>query len=336
MRKTASYREDSRFRALQIDEKMRQIETFQAEKRNLLEIAEIGAHSTVAQLKAQLNRFEQELKILSERYFEKHPRMIDKNNEIYVTQVELDKAVMLAIAELKTRQAEARKALATAEEQYTKAEKEQLELGKTRVAYSSLLAEAQTKRSNYQELLKRLNDTQTVKNIENIPVRPLDRATVNSNPISPNKPAIIRTAIGLGVLVFLGVAVGLSFIDDRVKSAWDVESFIGANLLGIIPDLASMKDDEKYTLLLDNKQAPGVEAFLSVYSSMKIHSKLDFPKSILVTSTIPARARRSFPATSPVASRGMARGRSCGRRPAPPDASPALQAAEHRGADFVV
>src|SRR5204862_7950101 len=110
-------------------------------------------------------------------------------------------------------------------------------------------------------------------------------------PISPNKSDIIRTGGGIFVIVFLGVAIGLSFIDDRIKSAWDVESFIGANLLGIIPDLSAMKDDEKYTLLLDNRQSPGVEAFLSVYSSIKIHSKLDFPKSILVTSTIPGEGK---------------------------------------------
>jgi capsular exopolysaccharide synthesis family protein len=110
-------------------------------------------------------------------------------------------------------------------------------------------------------------------------------------PYAPNIRAITRSCIGVGVLVFVGVAVGLSFIDDRIKSAWDVESFIGANLLGIIPDLASLKDDEKYSLLLNNKQVPGVEAFLSVYSSVKIHSKLDFPKSVLVTSTIPGEGK---------------------------------------------
>jgi polysaccharide biosynthesis transport protein len=93
------------------------------------------------------------------------------------------------------------------------------------------------------------------------------------------------------VLVFFGVAIGLSFIDDRIKSAWDIEHFIGANLLGIIPDLSALKDSEKYKLVLDNKNTVGVEPFLSVYSSVKIHSKLDFPKSILVTSTIPGEGK---------------------------------------------
>jgi capsular exopolysaccharide synthesis family protein len=159
------------------------------------------------------------------------------------------------------------------------------------IEYRTLQDQASIAKTNYRSVQDRLIQTKTTKNYDKIPLRPLDEATIAGGPSSPNKSAITRTAVGIGVLVFLGIAVGLSFIDDRIKSAWDVESFIGANLLGIIPDLTSMKDEEKYTLLLGNKQAPGVEAFLSVYSSVKIHSKLDFPKSILVTSTIPGEGK---------------------------------------------
>lgn len=291
LKRSANYREDMKFKLLQIEEKMKQIESYQAQNRNLLEIAEIGTHTTVAPLKAQLSKLQQDMNLLSERYFERHPKLIEKTNEINVTEADLKRAVDSAIAELKARQLEYRQNLKTADEEYAKHEKAQLELSDLSIEYRSLKTDADTKKSNLVALLTRLNDTKTIKNIENVPVRPLDRATVNPAPVSPNKAQITRTCTIIGVLVFLGVAIGLSFIDDRVKSSWDVESFIGANLLGIIPDLASMKDDEKYTLLSDNRQAPGVEAFLSVYSSIKIHSKLDFPKSILVTSTIPGEGK---------------------------------------------
>ena len=291
MKKASGFRDDARFRLNQIDEKMKQIESFQAASRNLLEIAEIGTHSAVAPLKGQLNKLTQEMNLLSERYLERHPAIINKANEISVTEIDLKAAVAQSIAELRTRQTEARQVFKTAEDEFARTEKAQIELSDTSIAYRSLKTEADSKDQNYRALLARLNDTKTVKNIENVPVRPLDRATLNPNPVSPDKAQITKTSIVIGVLIFLGVAVGLSFIDDRVKSAWDVESFIGANLLGIIPDLASMKDDEKYNLLADNKQAPGVEAFLSVYSSIKIHSKLDFPKSLLVTSTIPGEGK---------------------------------------------
>ena len=291
LKKASAYRDEARLRVMQVDEKIRQIESYQATNGNLLEIGEIGSHFAVAPLKTQLNRLQQELNLLSERYLERHPAIINKSNEISVTENDLTRAKAQAIAELKTRQAEAKQALRSAEEEFSRTERAQIELGDTSVAFRSLKTEADSKDQNYRALLARLNDAKTVKNIENVPVRPLDRATLNPYPFSPDKAQITKTSVMIGILVFLGVAVGLSFIDDRVKSAWDVESFIGANLLGIIPDLASMKNEEKYTLLADDKQTPGVEAFLSVYSSIKIHSKLDFPKSILVTSTIPGEGK---------------------------------------------
>ena len=118
--------------------------------------------------------------------------------------------------------------------------------------------------------------------------------TLPGKPYEPDRASILRTSIGLAVITFIGVAIGLSFIDDRIKSAWDIESFIGVDLLGIIPDLPGIRNEDKYSLLLDGgaaKPSEAVEPFLGVYSAIKIHSKLDFPKSILVTSTIPGEGK---------------------------------------------
>ena len=291
LRRAATLREESNLNLLRIDEKIRQIETFQAANRNLLEISEIGSHFAVSPLKTQLNKLTQEMSLLAERYFEKHPRMIEKNNEIFVTESDLKRAVDQAIAELRTRHAEVRQSVKTYEEEYHKHEKAQLDLGEMSIVFRSLKTEADAKKGNYVDLLKRMNDTQVVKNIENIPVRPLDLATVNPHPVSPNKAQVARTCVGIGLMIFIGVAVSLSFLDDRVKSAWDVESFIGVNLLGIVPDLTSLKEEEKYQLVAKSKNSLGIEAFLTIYSAIKIHSKLDFPKSMLVTSTIPGEGK---------------------------------------------
>jgi succinoglycan biosynthesis transport protein ExoP len=290
-KRAAAHQEECRFRLAQADEKVRQIASFQAANLNLLEIAEIGSHVMVAPLNNQLVRLRQELNLLAERYLDLHPSILAKNSEIAVTESDLNRAIIQAVAELRTRQAEAQQSLRMAERDYARAEKAQLDLTETSIAYSSLKTEADTKEQNYRSILARLNDTKTVKNIENVPVRPLDRATVNPTPFAPNKAQITKTSIGIGVIVFLVVAVGLSFIDDRIKSAWDVESFIGADLLGIVPDLSSTKNNERHTLLTQERQDLGAEAFLGVYSSIKIRSKLDFPKSILITSTIPGEGK---------------------------------------------
>jgi len=281
----------ARLDRLAIDEQFNLVERYRAEKRNLIEIASIANYGSVPDLSKQLEGLKRDQALLAERYLERHPKMINVVNAIAVAQDQLDTAIQLAIADLKTNRERAVANEKTLEQEYAAQEKEQLRLRDLSIEYRSLENQAQVAKNNYSQILDRLTQATTSKYLEKIPVRPLDAAQPSNAPFTPDIGRITRTAIGVGVLVFFGVAIGLSFIDDRIKSAWDIEHFIGANLLGIIPDLSTLKDSEKYRLVTDNKNVTGVEPFLGVYSAVKIHSKLDFPKSILVTSTIPGEGK---------------------------------------------
>ncbi len=268
-----------------------QIDQMQKSGGSLLEIGYISSYGSIPTLKAQLADLNKQQSILSERYLERHPKMIDLANSIQVVTEQLNNNIEQSIADLRTQYVKLKDTEASYQKEYHDAEKDQLRLGELSVDFKSLENQAQVAKNNYIQILDRLNQTTTTKNLENIPVKPLDRALPPSAPYSPNIASIVKTCVGLGVLVFAGVAIGLSFLDDRVKSAWDIEGFIGANLLGIIPELGDVPDAEKHSLVNSNKTSPGTEAFLSVYSAVKIHSKLDFPKSILVTSTIPGEGK---------------------------------------------
>ncbi len=281
----------ARLARIDIEELNRLVETYRRDGRNLLEISQIAAYGSVATLRSQLDGLLRDQQVLAERYLERHPKMIDVANAIAVAQRQLNEALELAVADLKTNLEKARASEESYQVEYDRANQDNLRLRDLAVEYRSLETQATLKKANYAQILDRSTQATTSKNLERTPVRPLDPAVVPGAPFTPNMSRIIRSAIGTFCLVFFGVAIGLSFIDDRIKSAWDVESFIGVNLLGIVPDLSALRDEEKYSLVMGNKQIPGAESFLSVYSSVKIHSKLDFPKSILVTSTIPGEGK---------------------------------------------
>jgi succinoglycan biosynthesis transport protein ExoP len=281
----------ARIERLNYDVLLKQIDRMKAEGGNLLEVSYIAGYGAIPNLKTQLADLTKQHSILSERYLEKHPKMIDIANAIDVVTQQIQRNIEQAIADLRTQYAKATDSEASFEREYKAAENDQLRLGELSVEFKSLENQAQVAKTNYIQILDRLNQTTTSKNLENIPVKPLDPASPPGAPYTPNMQKIIRTCLTLGLVVFAVVAIGLSFLDDRVKSAWDIEGFIGANLLGIIPELADVPDTEKHSLVTSNKTSPGSEAFLSVYSSVKIQSKLDFPKSILVTSTIPGEGK---------------------------------------------
>lgn len=268
-----------------------QIERMQQAGGNLLEIGYISNYGNIPALKTQLAELQNQQSLLAERYLERHPKMINVANNIDVIAAQIRRDTEQAVSDLRTQYAKVKETEASYQREYQEAERDQLRLGELSVEFKSLENQAEVAKRNYIEILNRLNQATTSKNLDNIPVKPLDRAHPAGAPYTPNLQKIIKNSIGLGLLVFAAVAIGLSFIDDRVKSAWDVEGFIGAHLLGIIPELSDVPDTEKHSLVNSNKTSPGSEAFLSVYSAVKIQSKLDFPKSILVTSTIPGEGK---------------------------------------------
>lgn len=274
-----------------IEEAAKQVDTYKTNSQNLLELSFVAGHGTIPSLRAHLAELTRQQAVLSERYLERHPKMIDIANAIAASREQLDKAIDLAIADLHASLEKIRADEKNLETEFAANEQEQMRLRDLAVDFKSLENQAAVAKSNYAQILDRLSQANTSRGVEKIPVHVLDRAIPDGTAVSPRMSEIFRTCIGVGLAVFFGVAFGLSFIDDRIKSSWDVEHFIGTPLLGIVPDLGHLKDDEKYSLVLKSAEAPGVEAFLSIYSSIKIHSKLDFPKSILITSTIPGEGK---------------------------------------------
>jgi capsular exopolysaccharide synthesis family protein len=268
-----------------------QIVQYQGAHRDLLEIQWLAERPAISALRAQLSLAQQKQSALSDLYLEKHPKMIEINSQIAEIQSQLADQEKQAISDLQTSLEALRSKVKALKAQYDDETNQELALKALTVEYNSLKTTADVDHQNYVTILDRLNDTTTTKNIGQIPLHVLDNALPNYGPIQPIISTIVRTSVMYGLLVFVGVAMGLSFIDDRIKSAWDVEAFIGVNLLGIIPDLSAMKGDDKHSLVLSHQQTPGVEAFLGVYSAVKIQSKLDFPKAILVTSTIPGEGK---------------------------------------------
>lgn len=291
LRSVNSALQTARLERLTVEQLYNQVEAHKQANRDLLEISFVANHGSLPSVREHLSELTRTESILAERYLERHPKMIDIAHAIRVSKAQLDLAITQAVRDLASTLEKAKAQESSLENEYAQQEAAQLHLRDISVDFRTLENQATVAAANYTQVLNRLTETSTSRSLEKFPVRPLDRAAIPSAPYTPNLQRIARNSAGIFVLVFFGVAFGLSMIDDRIKSAWDVETFIGANLLGIVPELTGIKDDEKYTMVIDNKQSPGMEAFLSVYSSVKIHSKLDFPKTILVTSTIPGEGK---------------------------------------------
>lgn len=71
-------------------------------------------------------------------------------------------------------------------------------------------------------------------------VQVIDKAVLPENPVKPNKKINIAISFFLGIMVSLGLAFLLEYMDNTIKTESDIERYLGIPVIGIIP-----KNNEK-------------------------------------------------------------------------------------------
>jgi polysaccharide biosynthesis transport protein len=143
----------------------------------------------------------------------------------------------------------------------------------------------------------RMRDTTISSTIEAPSARVMDKAAPPFKPVVPNIPMNLAMGILGGLGLGLGVAFFVAFIDDRVKTAFDIENFLGLTLLGIVPEIKKLTPAEKARVVVNEKDKQVAESFRTLHSSLKLNNESKFAQVILVTSSVPGEGK-SFTSTN--------------------------------------
>ena len=253
--------------------------------------------SLVSQLNQQLAEQEISISQLRERYRDKHPVMIAALNSLAQTKAQLQRAISDAASAVKANYQTAESDYQHARAALATQEAESLELDRYGVEYSNLERDYNINDQLLQHILGRMRETSMTSTIETQNARIVDRGLVASKPISPNVPL----NLGLGLVGGLGLGLAFAFfvayIDDRVKSSYDIESVVGLPLIGIIPEIKKMEGPDKAQIVVNNADRQVAEAFLTLHSSLRLKDESKNAKIFLTTSTIPGEGK-SFMTTN--------------------------------------
>lgn len=271
------------------------------ERRNdlgdLTELPFISSQPLIGSLLQQQAAQQINLAQMRERYRDKHPKMIEAANAFEQTRRELTRAVAAASASIEAEYQTARRNEVEARAALAKQESESLELDRYQVEYSNLEREYKINEQILESILSRARETSMTSTIETQNARVIDRAVPPSNPSSPK--VVLNLALGFigGIGLGLGFAFFVAFIDDRVKSSFDIEGVVGLPLIGVIPEIKKMDHADKATIVVNNEDRQVAEAFLTLHSSLRLHDESKHAKCMLITSTIPGEGK-SFTITN--------------------------------------
>ena len=227
-------------------------------------------------------------------YLSKHPKMLSNARQIQDTYGRINKQVKDAIFDMDNRKLQLQALANDFIVAMTTVQDEANFLSKIDDNISSMERELEIVQTSSGQMQKRLNDVtieQAFPQDQDDPLQKEQFAFVPGGPYSPDKNGIYKKSFGIFVGIFFLVPFLLEFIDNRIKSPWDIEVFLGRELISGIPKISNIIENER-PLIVGNDLDDGLgESFRSMFSKIQMYSKTDYPKIILVTSAIPSEGK---------------------------------------------
>ncbi len=266
---------------------------------DLNELSFIASNPLIAQLTQQISSQKIFIAQLRERYRDRHPRMIEATNSLVQAERELERALRSTTASVKAEYENAQsvheQTLKTLAEQSTAS----LSLDRMSVQYQAQENELKINEAILAQLQARMREVNMQATREETGARKVDAAVPSA--LARYVEPKITLYVGMGIVAGLGLGLAfaffVAFIDDRVKSSFDIESVVGLPLLGIIPHIKKMEQPDKAQIVINNADRQVAEAFLTLHSSLRLRDDAKNAKVILTTSTIPGEGK-SFTTTN--------------------------------------
>jgi capsular exopolysaccharide synthesis family protein len=145
----------------------------------------------------------------------------------------------------------------------------------------------------YLQLLGSLEQVRLAR-LQNTPsVVPIEEAAQPSSPVRPLpfRNGMLGAAVGL--MLAFGIAFGIEYMDDTLRSPSDVDRVLGLPVLGYIADMKQLKESLQLYVAA-HPRAPVTEAFRTLRSNIEFSGEESPPRTILVTSSRPGEGKTTI------------------------------------------
>ncbi|MBN1404844.1 MAG: polysaccharide biosynthesis tyrosine autokinase [Opitutales bacterium] len=265
--------------------------------RDLWEVPVIAQDQRIPPLLMRLTDVNIQLATLSQVYRAKHPKMIEVLQQKLEIEKQLNSTVENVVEGVRNRLVNAQNNYASAVKRIEDKQSERIELEKIRPEYERLKRDLDGARNHYDYLYSRKQQTMAMSSDDSETARIVDVATPPIRPSSPNVVLNMVVSVILGAAIGTGIIFLLIFMDDKVKSVFDIEKGLLTNIIGVIPRIEKSAPQQRSRIVATGIHQPTVEAFRSIHSTLQLRDEGRNAKIILVTSSIPSEGK-SFVTTN--------------------------------------
>jgi polysaccharide biosynthesis transport protein len=250
-------------------------------------ISAVSQNSAIQTLKSQSSALRAEKAKNAERWGENHPEMVKLNSSIASVEQQLkaEKTKVIDTIRNEYRSAMANEQSLTAALENQK--RQSMDLDKKSAGYTVLERQAAGEREVYQSLLQQDKELRVIRNSRANNIQLIDPAEVPKAPYVPDHRRDMLLSIVLGLALAVGVAFGVEYLDDTVKTPDDVTRRLNLPLLGLVPAVRG----ERAPVLASDVPHDFGEAFRSLRTSLVFTSRGSGVRLLGVTSTQPLEGK---------------------------------------------
>ncbi len=253
-------------------------------------IPAIATDPTVASLRSEILKAEQNIEEMSKKYGQKHPTMIRAREDLKTLKEKREQQIRRVIQSIKNEYDLAKSKESSLRSALSGSKAEALSLNEKFIQYGVLLREVETNRQLYDALIKRIKEQSVTEEIQTVNVWIVEKAGIPSKPVRPKKSLNILLGIIVGLFGGVGLTFFFDYLDNTIKSPDDVENRLGLAVLGMVP-LLHAKEDNIEELLIQKPQAAFSEHYKNLRTALLLSSASKPPQNILITSMGPEEGK---------------------------------------------
>ncbi len=281
----------ARLARITIEARLAQAEAVVKRGGDSAQLAAITGSDSLVDITRRLADLRGKRAVMAERYGRRHPAMEENQRSIAALEKARDEQVESVLASLRDQREKSLAEEKQLAEQLAKAEKAALNLDQLGVEYSILRSTVESHKATYAQTMTRLNDATTTAQLRGVNLKISSLATPPGAPSSPNLSTTILVTLAVALTVFFGYPFGAEILFGRIRSSFDVEYFLRTAVLGEIGSVRDVPEKDRPFLVKSEVDEGASEQFRALYAQLKLNSKIDPPKTLVVTSTVPGEGK---------------------------------------------
>ena len=230
------------------------------EKKDYQDLAEVMKQGLVQQLKSNVANLEAEKARSATIFKPDHPRIRELNQQITAARQAFNSEVENVVQGIKSNYAAALAKERALESEAGKQQEDALKLRELGVDYTVLQEEVNANRSLYENVLKRLSETNVSNDLAVSNMEIAEKAARPSGPSGPNVSLYVLASIVSGLFFGIGAAFLREFLDSSVGTPEDVRRSVGLATLGVVPHLKFAYSPSKGVLARSRRRIEGALA----------------------------------------------------------------------------